>query len=69
MDEFDLHEDLKAMALEELTRHYGIKSPTPKDIRYVTHLLKKMPIIQSAFRKTCHVSDTHERDSNEKLHS
>ena len=50
MSNLEAQKDLKIMALEELSRHYGIKSPTQQDIEYVTHLLSKMPIIQAAFQ-------------------
>lgn len=50
MSNQEIQQDLKVMALEELSRHYGIKSPTAQDIQYVTHLLSKMPIVQAAFQ-------------------
>ena len=44
-------EDLKAMALEELSRHYGIKQPSEQDVQYAMHLLSKMPMIQAVFKR------------------
>ena len=44
-----LNSDLLSMALEELSRHFGIKNPDQHDIKCCVRLMRKMPIIKAAF--------------------
>lgn len=46
-----LDSDLLSMAIEELSRHFGIKDPDQHDIKCCVRLMRKMPIIQAAFKQ------------------